>query len=175
MTGVDVIADKFNSLLEEKVVLVGRPDRVGGTGPISFDDMLALPQIILRQGLNARAVMDEPSLLKRFEENAQFQMNSIAAIGGSLLSGIGCLIGTEFILQDHLDSGELVACPIVKPTLNRTLYIGEMNDRAPTFALEAIRTLCVELMVDAIQSERWKATQVIRVYRIPAKSATHST
>lgn len=152
----------FRPILEEKVVLVGRPDMVGGTGPISFDDMLALPLIILRQGLNARAVMDEPSLLKRIEENAQFQMNSIAAIGGSLLSGIGCLIGTEFILQEHLDSGELIARPIVEPTLSRTLYIGETNDRAPTFALEAIRSLCVELLVDAVQSGQWKATQVIQ-------------
>jgi len=65
-------------------------------------------------------------------------------------------------LQEYLDSGELVARQIVKPTLSRTLYIGEMNDRAPAFAMEAIRTLCVELMVEAMQAGRWKATQIIQ-------------
>ncbi|MCY6382211.1 LysR substrate-binding domain-containing protein [Hoeflea prorocentri] len=149
---------RFQPILEEEVVLVGRPDVVGGRGTISFEALLDLPLIILRQGLNTRAVMDDPSLLKRIEENAQFQMNSIAAIGGSLLSGLGCLVGTEFILKEHLDAGALVARPIVKPKLNRTLYIGELSDRPATFAFEAVRQLCIELTVEAIETQQWKAT-----------------
>lgn len=117
-----------------------------------------LPLIILRQGLNARAVLDDPSLLKRIEENAQFQMSSIAAIDGSLLSGIGCLLGTEFIVRDHIKAGTLVARPIVEPTLNRTLYVGELSYRPPTFAQEAIRQLCIDLTVEAVTSKRWEAT-----------------
>lgn len=125
---------RFQPILEEEVVLVGRPDVVGGPGPISFDALLDLPLIILRQGLNTRAVMDDPSLLRRLEGRAQFQINSIVAIADSLLSGIGCLVGTEFILKDHIDAGKLVTRPIVKPELNRTLYIGEQSDRPATFA-----------------------------------------
>jgi LysR family transcriptional regulator, nitrogen assimilation regulatory protein len=149
---------RFQPILDEELVLVGRPDVVGGRGPISFDALLDLPLIILRQGLNTRAVMDDPSLLKRLEERAQFQINSIVAIGDSLLSGIGCLVGTEFILKDHIDTGKLVTRPIVKPKLNRTLYIGELSDRPATFAFEAVRQLCVELTVEAIETKRWSAT-----------------
>ena len=152
---------RFQPILEEEVVLVGRPEIVGGTDPIKFDELLNLPLIILRQGLNARAVMDDSSLLRRIEENAQFQMNSIAAIDGSLLSGIGCLIGTDFILKEHLDRGTLVSRPIVQPTLNRILFVGELSDRPPSFALEAIRQLCIDLTVDAVKSGRWKASLVI--------------
>lgn len=151
---------RYQPILEEEVVLVGRPDIVGGSGPISFNELLDLPLIILRQGLNARAVLDDPSLLRRIEENAQFQMNSIAAIDGSLLSGIGCLVGTEFIVRDHIKAGTLVTRPIVKPTLNRVLYVGELSDRPPTFAQEAIRQLCIDLTVEAVTSKRWKATLV---------------
>ncbi|WP_461406436.1 LysR substrate-binding domain-containing protein [Falsiruegeria mediterranea] len=149
---------RFQPILDEELVLVGRPDVVGGRGPISFDALLDLPLIILRQGLNTRAVMDDPSLLKRLEERAQFQINSIVAIGDSLLSGIGCLVGTEFILKDHIDTGKLVTRPIVKPKLNRTLYIGELSDRPATFAFEAVRQLCFELTVEAIETKRWSAT-----------------
>ena len=149
---------RFQPILEEEVVLVGRPDVMGGRGAISFEALLDLPLIILRQGLNTRAVMDDPSLLRRLEENAQFQMDSIAAIGGSLLSGIGCIVGTEFIVQEHIDAGKLVARPIVEPKLNRTLYIGELSDRPATFAFEAIRQLCIELTVEAVETQRWKAT-----------------
>jgi len=147
----------FQPVLEEQVVLVGRPDVVGGRGPITFEELLDLPLIILRQGLNARAVMDDPSLLGRIEEKAQFQMNSIAAIDGSLLSGIGCLIGTEFIVSEHLQSGTLIARPITKPTPSRTLYLGELSDRPATFALEAIRHLCLELTIEAVETARWRA------------------
>ncbi|WP_424988121.1 LysR family transcriptional regulator [Microbulbifer sp. S227A] len=148
---------RFQPILEEEVVLLGHPDRVGGTGPIPFDAVLEMPLIILRQGLNARAVMDDPSLLRRIEERAQFQMNSITAIDGSLLSGIGCLIGTEFILSDHLTAGRLISRPIIKPALSRILYVGELNDRPPTFAFETIRQLCIDLTVEAVANKRWKA------------------
>ncbi|MBG6177893.1 LysR family nitrogen assimilation transcriptional regulator [Labrenzia sp. EL_208] len=149
---------RFQPILEEELVLVGRPDVMGGTDAISFEALLELPLIILRQGLNTRAVMDDPSLLRRIEENAQFQINSIAAIGGSLLSGIGCLIGTEFILKEHIDAGTLVTRPIVRPKLSRALYIGELSDRPATFALEAVRQLSIELTVEAVEARQWKAT-----------------
>lgn len=149
---------RFEPILKEEVLLVGRPDIVGGRDPIRFEDLLELPLIILRQGSHARAVMDDLSLLKRIEGNAQFQMNSVAAIDGSLLAGIGCLIGTEFILKKHIEAGTLVTRPIVEPTLSRVLHVGELSDRPPTFAFEAIRQLCIDLTVRAVETKRWKAT-----------------
>lgn len=149
---------RFQPILEEEVLLVGRPDIIGGSGPIEFEEALDLPLIILRQGLNTRAVMDDPSLLRRIEERAQFQMNSIAAIDGSLLSGIGCLIGTEFILKEHIEAGALVSRPIVEPRLSRTLYVGELSDRPATFAFEALRQLCIDLAEEAVEQQRWNAT-----------------
>ncbi|MDP5220719.1 LysR substrate-binding domain-containing protein [Ruegeria sp. 2205SS24-7] len=149
---------RFQPVLEEELVLVGRPDVIGGTDAISFEALLDLPLIILRQGLYTRAVMDDPSLLRRIEENAQFQINSISAISGSLLSGIGCIVGTEFILKEHIDAGALATRPIIKPKLNRTLYIGDLSDRPATFAFEAVRRLCIELTVEAVEARQWKAT-----------------
>ena len=149
---------RFQPILEEEVLLVGRPDIIGGCGPIAFEEALELPLIILRQGLNTRAVMDDSFLLRRIEESAQFQMNSITAIDGSLLSGIGCLIGTELIVREHIEAGTLVTRPIVKPTLSRMLHIGELSDRPATFAFEIIRQLCIDLTVEAVEKQRWNAT-----------------
>jgi LysR family nitrogen assimilation transcriptional regulator len=148
---------KFQPILEEEVVLVGRPDVLKDQSSISFEELLDLPLIILRQGVNTRAVMDDPSLLRRLEDNAQFQMNSIAAIGGSLLSGIGCLVGTEFIVKEHIDAGTLIARPIVNPQLNRVLYVGELSDRPATFAFEAVRQLCIDLTIEAVRAQTWRA------------------
>ena len=144
-------------VLEERMVLVGRVDLIGGEGPITFDEVLELPLIILRQGLSARALMDDAALLKKLEERAQFQMNSVSAIAGSLLAGIGCVIGTDLFMQEHLESGALASRPIVAPELNRTLYICELADRPATFALETVRQLCLTLSLDAVASGRWQA------------------
>jgi LysR family transcriptional regulator, nitrogen assimilation regulatory protein len=148
---------RIQPVLEEQMVLLGRADLIGGADPITFDEMLELPLIILRQGLSARALMDDATLLKRLEERAQLQMNSVSAISGSLLSGIGCAIGTNLFMQEHLKSGELVARPIISPKLSRTLYMCEMTDRPATFALETIRQLCVNLSFEAVTSGRWEA------------------
>lgn len=144
-------------VLEERMVLIGRRDLIGDQSPITFDEALESPLFILRQGLSARALMDDATLLKKLEERAQFQMNSVSAITESLLAGIGCVIGTELIMKEHLESGALISRPIASPELNRTLYICELSDRPATFALETVRHLCVTLSLDAVASGRWQA------------------
>ncbi len=152
---------RFQPILEEEVILVGRPEIIRGIGPIKFDELLELPLIILSQGLNVRAMMNDASLLRRIEKSAQFQINSVAAIDGALLSGIGCLIGTKFLLQEHLERGTLISRPIVQPVLNRVLFIGELRDQPATFALEAIRQICIDLTIEAVKSDRWRASLIL--------------
>lgn len=148
-------------VLREKMVLLGRPDMIGGTGPITFDDMLTLPLVVLRQGLSARALLDDRPLRKRLEEHARLQMNSVSATEGALLAGIGCAIGTHLFMQEHLETGTLVSRPIVSPELVRTLHICELADRPATFALETIRQLCVKLSLDAVATGRWEASAAV--------------
>ena len=144
-------------VLLEKMVLLGRPDIIGGTGPVTFDDVLSLPLVILRQGLSARALLEDTTLRKRLEEHALLQMNSVSATEGALISGIGCAIGTRLIMQEHVKAGTLITRPIVSPELERKLCICEMADRPASFALETIRQLCVDLVLDAVSSGRWDA------------------
>lgn len=149
---------KTQPILEERLVLLGRPDLMGDTlEPITFDQMLELPLVILRQGLSARAIMNDASRLKRVEERARLQMNSVHAIGGALLEGMGCAIGTHLFMQEHLESGALIARPIVEPELTRTLYLCEMADRPATYALETVRRLCLTLSLDAVARDQWAA------------------
>jgi LysR family nitrogen assimilation transcriptional regulator len=122
--------------------------------------MLKLPIIFLRQGVATRAITSDTALLKKIEAKAKIQMNSVHAIGGSLLAGLGCTIGTKLFMQESLESGELHIRPIVEPELSRTLYICELSDRPPTYALEAVRDLMVSLVGEAVRSGRWEATLV---------------
>lgn len=145
-------------VLEERMVLIGRPDIIGPPGtPIRFDDLLDLPLVILRQGLSARALIDDASLVKRIEAVARLQMNSVSAIIGSLLEGLGCAIGTRLFIREQLSDGSLAMRPIIEPELHRTLHMCEMADRPATFARETVRQLCITLALGAIANGGWEA------------------
>jgi LysR family nitrogen assimilation transcriptional regulator len=146
------------AVLEETMYCVGRPEIVGETNaPISFDEVLELPMVLLKQGVSSRALMDDVSLLKRLEGRAKLQMDSVQAIAGALDAGLGCAIGTRLIMREQLAAGTLRARPIVQPELLRTLHICRLADRPATYVLEAVRNLLVELVSAAVASGDWPA------------------
>jgi len=145
-------------VLEERMVLVGKREIIGESDdPITFDELLELPMILLRQGVSARAILDDVSLLKKIESRAKLQMNSVQAIAGSLEAGLGCLIGTKLFMQDQLARGTVHFRPIVEPELSRRLFLCELTSRPPTFAMEAIQKLILELVRKAVETGRWDA------------------
>lgn len=148
-------------VLEEKMVCVGRPDIIGETdAPITFAELAELPIILLRQGLSARAIMDDVTLLKKIEAKAILQMNSVQAIAGSIEAGLGCVIGTRLFMQDQLDRGTVTARPIIRPELSRTLHLCRLASRPPTFASEAIREALLDHVRRAVDTGVWEAQLV---------------
>lgn len=143
------------------MVLVGRREIIGeSSDPISFNQLLDLPIILLRQGLSARAIIDDANLLKKLETRAKLQMNSVQAITGSLEAGLGCVIGTTLFMRDQIDSGALHFRAIIEPELSRTLYLCELTDRPSTYALEAVRDLVLDLVSNAVLNKDWEATLI---------------
>lgn len=145
-------------ILEERMVCVGHRDFIGDTDdPISFSELLKLPIILLRQGVSARAIMDDVTLLKKIEARAILQMNSLQAIAGSLEAGLGCTIGTRLFLHGQSDNGNIRVRPIINPVLSRTLYLSRLASRRPTFASETIRSVLVERVREAVLTGIWDA------------------
>jgi LysR family nitrogen assimilation transcriptional regulator len=153
---------KTQAILEEQMVCVGRRDMIGDSdAPICFHDILDLPIILLRQGLSARALIDDGALLKRLEGKARLQMNSVNAINASLVAGLGCAIATRHFMRELLADGSLHARPIVAPELSRRLYVCEIAERPATFALETVRRLLLKLVAEAVGKGEWEATLLI--------------
>lgn len=148
-------------LLEERMVLVGRRDLIGDTNePIRVAELMRLPIILLRQGVSARALLEDAQLLRKLEARARLHMNSVQAIAGSLTAGLGCAIGTKLFMREHLESGELHWRPIVEPVLTRTLHLCDLADRPPTIALETVRELILSLVDNAVAEGAWEARLV---------------
>lgn len=149
---------RLQPVLEERMLCVGRRDVIGDTdAPITFDELLELPVILLRQGLSARALMDDQNLLKKLAAHARLQLNSVNAIAGSLSAGLGCTIGTALFMREQLQTGDLHSRPLINPELRRTLYICESADRPATFAQERVRSLILQMIYAAISDGTWEA------------------
>ena len=145
-------------VLEETMVLVGRRDVIGDSdAPIPVAEVLTLPLILLRQGVSARAILEDATLLRKIEARARLQMNSVQAIAGSLSAGLGCAIGTRLFMREQIETGTLHWRPIVDPVLTRTLYLCDLADRPPTIALETVRDLIRTLVSRAVTSGAWEA------------------
>ncbi|MCW2309077.1 LysR family transcriptional regulator [Rhodobium gokarnense] len=148
-------------LLEERMVCIGRADVIGeADAPLAFDDLLDLPIILLRRGLPARAIVDDATLLKKLEARARLHLNSVQAITGSLLAGLGCVIATRHLMREHLEAGRLNARPIIAPELFRTLCLCELSERPATYARETVRQLLVNFVLDAIARGLWDARAI---------------
>ncbi|WP_407157384.1 LysR family transcriptional regulator [Bradyrhizobium sp. STM 3557] len=151
----DLIAEP---VLEEQMFCVGTAKLIGKSkAPISFDELVKLPQIMLLHGLSSRALLDDPVLLKRLEANAILHLNSISGTTGALLAGLGCAVATKLFVREQLAAGQLVAREVVQPTLTRTLYLCRLRNRPMTYAMEAMRRLIVSLIADQVEQGNWKA------------------
>ncbi|MCB1389970.1 MAG: LysR family transcriptional regulator [Rhodobacteraceae bacterium] len=152
---------KSVALLVERMGCVGAPDLIGPPDvPITVEEILTLPIIMLQQGVSSGAILNEVALLKRIESSAVLKMNSVQAISGSLRERLGCTIGTKLSVSEAIAQGVLSFRPIVEPPLTRTLYLCELADRPQTYALEAVRRILTDLVTQAVAQGRWDAELV---------------
>jgi len=151
----DLVAEP---VLEEQMFCVGTPKVIGRSkGPISFDDMARLPTVLLGQGVSSRALLDDPVLLKRLEVSAVLHLNSLSAITGALLAGLGCAIATKLFVREQLKAGTLVAREVVRPKLTRTLYICRLRNRPATYVMEEMQRLMLRLIAEQVGRGAWDA------------------
>jgi LysR family nitrogen assimilation transcriptional regulator len=154
----DLIAEP---VLEEQMFCVGTAKLVGRPkAPIKFEELSRLPLILLRHGLSARALLDDPVLLKRLEASAILHANSISGMTGALVAGLGCTIATKLFAQEELAAGRLVAREVVEPKLTRTLYLCRLRNRPMTYVMEEMRHLMLRLIADEVNAGRWQAKLV---------------
>lgn len=149
---------KTRPLLVERMACVGREDLIGPPGvPITVDEMMTLPIIVLQQGVASGMVMNELDQLKRIESRAVLKMNSIQAISGALRERLGCTIATRLSVSGAVADGTLSCRPIVQPGLSRELHLCEPSGTPQTYVLETIKTMLVSLIVEAVGSGAWEA------------------
>ena len=155
----DLIAEP---VLEEQMFCVGTEKLIGKPkAPITLEEVARLPLILLRQGLSARALIDDPVPLKRLEANAIMHLNSTSGMIGALTAGLGCTIATTHFVSEPLKAGKLVSRAVIEPKLTRTLYLCRLRNRPMTYVMEEMCRLIRALIAEQVGRGAWEATLLI--------------
>jgi len=155
---------KTEPVLEEQMMCIGRPELVGdGREVISFNEVLDFPLITPRAGPWVGILLEDESLLKRVEDAAKIQVNSVRTTIDAVCAGLGATINTRHYFSEQIRDGIVCARPITDPDITRKLYMCELVDRTPSFAIEAIRRLAGDLINTAVTEGRWDATTLQQV------------
>ncbi|MCY4066109.1 MAG: LysR substrate-binding domain-containing protein [Rhodospirillaceae bacterium] len=149
---------RTTQLLTEEMLCIGRPEIVGTSGaPIDFDDVAKLPQLLLRHGDAARAIVDDPVLLRRIVRRSRIELISTNMLKQALVKGFGCAIGPRATLDSVLRDPSLHARRITRPVIRRRLCLAWLAEPPLGRAEMAVADLLTELIADAIGSGRWDA------------------
>ncbi len=151
----------MKEVLSEEVLCVGKREIIGSSDQnMTFEELITLPVLLLRQGAATRAVIDRPGLLNKLEARVPLQLNSVNGIMTGLLAGLGCSLAPHVFVSEHLKSGILHARPVVEPILTRRLFIGHRRDHPSTRLSEAMTELLLSLIRTEVKDGQWKAELV---------------
>lgn len=146
-------------ILTEPLLCIGRPEIIGDSlAPMNFQDVVKLPQLLLRHGDAARAVIEDQRLLEQVIRQSRIELISTNMLKKALVEGFGCAIGPPATLETFLRDPVLKARPITTPQIHRRLCLARLKDRPLTRVGSAVADLLRELVTEAVTGGRWEAT-----------------
>jgi len=131
------------ALSQDELVLVSTPG-VGESGTISFVDAIARPLAMPEKGDTVREAVTRVARELGLELSVAYEVRSVSAMKSLVGHGAAASILPLFSVMDEVRNGTLVARPIVRPPVMRTLFLASSSERAPFRNQQAL--------TDAIQS-----------------------
>ncbi|PHR61987.1 MAG: transcriptional regulator [Robiginitomaculum sp.] len=143
-------------VLQEELCCIGRAEFFeDDTGPLSFEEILKLPQILLRRGAASRSIITHGRYLRRLRENASLEVNSVLVVQKALLAGVGVAICPIVTVRDLVESKELVARHIIGMPLTRELSLIRQAGRLPTALMESLSKITMEVIAEEVAAGAW--------------------
>ena len=143
-------------VIEEQLFCAGRPEFLGEScDPIDFENALKLPQITLRRGEASRSLSTQARLLESLHASALFELNSVHLVRKAVAAGVGVAVTSYIAMRDLVETGAVVARPVVNPCLTRGLHVARLLDRLPTRLMETVQSKLVRLIGMEVSAGRW--------------------
>ncbi|WP_372396402.1 LysR substrate-binding domain-containing protein [Azospirillum sp. HJ39] len=142
-------------LLDEELVCLGTRAMIGDGGPIDLADVLRLPLIMPGRTAVLQALASDAAVRRAIAEKVHLEIESAIPLKRAVSAGLGVTVQSAALAGDEIASGELVARPVVNPSMGRTLYLVSSRIKTASRAVMEARRLMVDVVREAHAAGRW--------------------
>lgn len=157
------------ALVEEDLVLLGRPDLLAGAiggearDAITMAEVAALPLVVPSAPHSLRARIDRTAAECGLALDITLEVDALFSMIEAVRQGLGFTILPGCAAQRDIDQGALAALRITEPTMSQTLHVATASQRPKAVASRLLAQLVCESMYALADTGLWRRVAVPRV------------
>ncbi len=161
----DVRLFEARELMQEELYFFAAADNwplkraVGEPTPLS--EIASLELVLPSQHHGLRRTIDKYALSRGLNLNVCIEMDALGQIKELVARGSGFTILAAAAAHDRTMRGELVASPIVEPTMTRPIHLVRKLTRPQTYISREVERITLDVIHDLVARGIWKVSRKI--------------
>jgi LysR family nitrogen assimilation transcriptional regulator len=123
--------------------------------PVRLADLAAIEMVLPSKSHGLRMLIDRVCRTSNHRLNVVVEMDSLPQIKSLVARGSGFTILAPAATHDFVQRGELIASPIVEPTITRPVYLVRNPDRPRTRASWEVEKTTVKVVQELVRRNIW--------------------
>lgn len=132
--------------LQDELVIFAAPGAAIFKQPVTLETLANAPWILREQGSGTRELVDHLLLSKLSHYHVTMELGNSEAIKHAVRYGMGLSCLSRRVIADLLDSGLLREVHAPLPTMTRTLYLIQHQQKQRSRAIECFLTYCHQVV-----------------------------
>jgi LysR family nitrogen assimilation transcriptional regulator len=146
------------SLLREPLYLIAPPGSNFARESISFSSLSDIPLILPSRLHDLRLVVENQAKKEGFNLDIVFEIDAAPQILKLVERRMGHSVLSRMMVQDQLSRGQLLAIPIVNPSISRSVVL--VRSAHWTRAAGVVHGEITALVADLVKAGRWESAEV---------------
>ena len=147
---------RHTPLIDERFFLIAPPDtEISKRNTVNLDEVLNLPLILPEEKHGLRARMEKEAMQRHKKIDLAFEVSAWPLLSEMIKQQLGYTILSSATVSEMVERGEIVAVPIVKPELYRSLAIATPGNRPASIAVRKLIEVIFYQVAQHVESGRW--------------------
>jgi LysR family nitrogen assimilation transcriptional regulator len=145
-----------DELVTEDMFIVGPPSSpFAGKGTVTLAEVCSVPLVVPSRPHGLRVLIDDACIKAKVTPTIGIELNGLATVKDLVGKGFGHAILPSSAVLNEVESGDLTATRIVKPTISRKLLLATANQRSAGRATREVAQLIRFQVGELVRQHRW--------------------
>lgn len=129
------------------------------SGAVAYADVTTLPLILPSADHGLRMLLEREAAAHGLSLSPVIEVDSYANIKGLVEEGVGYSILPYNAIARDVQSGRLLAWPITKPSIKRSVHLAHPVDRPLSHAVSSVQALCRSTLLNLVATGKWNGAR----------------